>query len=175
MSFNSTSCEYVALSIHSDHPYTPDTPSPSHVIIDPESMSLTLSRHQNPVLVVSGEKGRRDFFNAKGLDLQEGFRVLSGAVRIFTPSCPYFAQTNHTNLTTPHSTHVTPRPQLPFVTGITSDLRQKRINQIYKWLGSAQHTERLENRTCALPSSCNQFSVISTLYTHRGMRSSLAF
>lgn len=46
-------------------------------------------------------------------------------------------------------------PQLPFVTGITSDLRQKRINQIYKRLGSAQHTERLENRTCALPRSIN--------------------
>ncbi|EIM89162.1 cytochrome P450 [Stereum hirsutum FP-91666 SS1] len=77
---------------------------------------------RNPVLVVSGEKGRRDFFNAKGLDLQEGFRVLSGA--------------------------------LPFVTGITSDLRQKRINQIYKRLGSAQHTERLENLIPAILGDC---------------------
>jgi hypothetical protein len=35
---------------------------------------------QNNVVVVSGERGRRDFFNAKGLDLQEGFRILTGAV-----------------------------------------------------------------------------------------------
>ncbi|KAH9057069.1 cytochrome P450 [Lactarius deliciosus] len=37
---------------------------------------------RNNVVVVSGEQGRRDFFNAKGLDLQEGFAVLSGAVPI---------------------------------------------------------------------------------------------
>lgn len=67
-----------------------------------------LSRHQNPVLVISGEKGRKDFFNAKGLDLQEGFRVLSGAVRIFTPSCPYFVQTDHTNHTIAPYTHTYP-------------------------------------------------------------------
>ncbi|KAH9029058.1 cytochrome P450 [Lactarius pseudohatsudake] len=35
---------------------------------------------RNNVVVVSGEQGRRDFLNAKGLDLQEGFAVLSGAV-----------------------------------------------------------------------------------------------
>ncbi|KAH8980859.1 cytochrome P450 [Lactarius hatsudake] len=37
---------------------------------------------RNNVVVVSGEQGRRDFFNAKGLDLQEGFTALSGAVPI---------------------------------------------------------------------------------------------
>ncbi|KAH9026162.1 hypothetical protein EDB84DRAFT_354734 [Lactarius hengduanensis] len=37
---------------------------------------------RNNVVVVSGEQGRKDFFNAKGLDLQEGFVVLSGAVPI---------------------------------------------------------------------------------------------
>ena len=36
---------------------------------------------KNHVVVVSGDQGRRDFFNARSLDLQEGFRVLSGAVR----------------------------------------------------------------------------------------------
>ncbi|KAI0298707.1 cytochrome P450 [Multifurca ochricompacta] len=35
---------------------------------------------RNNVVVISGEQGRKDFFNAKGLDLQEGFRVLSGAL-----------------------------------------------------------------------------------------------
>ncbi|KAI0252466.1 cytochrome P450 [Lactifluus subvellereus] len=35
---------------------------------------------QNNVVVVSGERGRRDFFSAKGLDLQEGFRILTGAL-----------------------------------------------------------------------------------------------
>lgn len=35
---------------------------------------------RNDVVVVSGEQGRKDFFNAKGIDLQEGFRVLSGAL-----------------------------------------------------------------------------------------------
>ncbi|KAH9973851.1 cytochrome P450 [Lactifluus volemus] len=34
----------------------------------------------NNVVVVSGERGRREFLNAKGLDLQEGFRILSGAL-----------------------------------------------------------------------------------------------
>ncbi|KAH8987858.1 cytochrome P450 [Lactarius akahatsu] len=37
---------------------------------------------RNNVVVVSGEQGRRDFFNAKGLDLQEGFVILSGALPI---------------------------------------------------------------------------------------------
>ncbi|ETW77953.1 cytochrome P450 monooxygenase 90 [Heterobasidion irregulare TC 32-1] len=66
---------------------------------------------RNPVVVVSGERGRKDFFNAKGLDLQEGFRVLSGA--------------------------------LPFVQGVTSDLRQRRIAQIYKRLATVQRNDRL--------------------------------
>ncbi|KAH9061072.1 cytochrome P450 [Lactarius vividus] len=37
---------------------------------------------RNNVVVVSGDQGRRDFFNARGLDLQEGFVVLSGALPI---------------------------------------------------------------------------------------------
>ncbi|KAH9029066.1 cytochrome P450 [Lactarius pseudohatsudake] len=37
---------------------------------------------RNNVVVVSGEQGRKDFFNAKGLDLHEGFVVFSGAVPI---------------------------------------------------------------------------------------------
>jgi hypothetical protein len=41
-----------------------------------------LSGTQNNVVVVSGERGRKDFFNAKGLDLQEGFRILSGMVSV---------------------------------------------------------------------------------------------
>ncbi|KAI9507591.1 cytochrome P450 [Russula earlei] len=35
---------------------------------------------RNKVVVVSGDRGRRDFFTAKGLDLQEGFRILSGGL-----------------------------------------------------------------------------------------------
>ncbi|KAI0318511.1 cytochrome P450 [Amylostereum chailletii] len=66
---------------------------------------------RNHVIVVSGEQGRRDFFNARSLDLQEGFRVLSGA--------------------------------LPFVQGVTSDLRQRRIAQIYKRLAHVQRNDRL--------------------------------
>ncbi|KAA1467260.1 cytochrome P450 [Dentipellis sp. KUC8613] len=65
----------------------------------------------NSVMVVSGDQGRMDFFNAKSLDLHEGFRVLSGA--------------------------------LPFVQGVTVDLRQRRIAQIYKRLAAVQKTERL--------------------------------
>lgn len=45
-----------------------------------------LSWKQNNVVVVSGERGRRDFFSAKGLDLQEGFRILTGAVSILDNS-----------------------------------------------------------------------------------------
>ncbi|KAI0035483.1 cytochrome P450 [Vararia minispora EC-137] len=66
---------------------------------------------RNHVIVISGEQARGDFLNAKGLDLQEGFRVLSGA--------------------------------LPFVQGITSDLRQRRIAQIYKRLAHIQKTDHL--------------------------------
>lgn len=36
---------------------------------------------QNKVIVVSGESARQAVFNAKGLDLTEGFKILSGAVR----------------------------------------------------------------------------------------------
>ncbi|PFH49347.1 hypothetical protein AMATHDRAFT_76242 [Amanita thiersii Skay4041] len=35
---------------------------------------------QNTVIVVSGEAAREAFFNAKGLDLTEGFKILSGAI-----------------------------------------------------------------------------------------------
>ncbi|KXN82198.1 Lanosterol 14-alpha demethylase [Leucoagaricus sp. SymC.cos] len=35
---------------------------------------------RNNVVVVSGESGRQAFFSAKGLDLTEGFRILSGAI-----------------------------------------------------------------------------------------------
>jgi hypothetical protein len=38
--------------------------------------------YQNTVVVVSGAGGRQAFFSAKGLDLTEGFKILSGAVRI---------------------------------------------------------------------------------------------
>lgn len=41
---------------------------------------------QNMVIVVSGESGRQAFFSAKGLDLTEGFKILSGAVRILVLS-----------------------------------------------------------------------------------------
>lgn len=40
------------------------------------------------MIVVSGEGGRQAFFGAKGLDLTEGFRILSGAVSI-----PIFSRT----------------------------------------------------------------------------------
>lgn len=45
---------------------------------------------QNTVIAVSGEPGRRDFFTSKGLDINEGFKVLSGAVSTIsiTPSVP---------------------------------------------------------------------------------------
>ena len=42
---------------------------------------------QNTVIVVSGESARQVFFTAKGLDLTEGFKILSGAVSIVLP-CP---------------------------------------------------------------------------------------
>lgn len=45
-------------------------------------MSAHLTRIQNIVVVVSGEQGRKDFCNAKGLDIQEGYEILSGGVRI---------------------------------------------------------------------------------------------
>ncbi|KAL9710334.1 hypothetical protein Ac2012v2_006633 [Leucoagaricus gongylophorus] len=35
---------------------------------------------RNTVIVVSGESGRQVFFSAKGLDLTEGFKILSGAI-----------------------------------------------------------------------------------------------
>ncbi|KAJ3540854.1 hypothetical protein NM688_g6168 [Phlebia brevispora] len=35
---------------------------------------------QNTVVVVSGESGRNDFFSCRGLDINEGFKVLSGAI-----------------------------------------------------------------------------------------------
>ncbi|KAI0000216.1 cytochrome P450 [Russula compacta] len=35
---------------------------------------------RNIVVVVSGEQGRKDFCSAKGLDIQEGFEILSGAI-----------------------------------------------------------------------------------------------
>ncbi|KAF9445805.1 cytochrome P450 [Macrolepiota fuliginosa MF-IS2] len=35
---------------------------------------------RNTVMVVSGESGRQAFFSAKGLDLTEGFKILSGAI-----------------------------------------------------------------------------------------------
>jgi sterol 14-demethylase len=38
---------------------------------------------QNKVIVVSGENARQIFFTAKGLDLTEGFKILSGAVSTF--------------------------------------------------------------------------------------------
>ena len=38
-------------------------------------------RWQTPVIVLSGEAARRDFFQAKDLDLTAGFKFLSGAVR----------------------------------------------------------------------------------------------
>jgi len=54
-----------------------------------------LSWTQNNVVVVSGERGRKDFFNAKGLDLQEGFRVLSGVVSVLDDlSCTPTHQSN---------------------------------------------------------------------------------
>ena len=37
---------------------------------------------QNTVVVVSGEPARVDFFACKGLDINEGFKVLSGAVGV---------------------------------------------------------------------------------------------
>ncbi|KAI0687675.1 cytochrome P450 [Cytidiella melzeri] len=35
---------------------------------------------QNTVIAVSGERGRRDFFCSKSLDINEGFKILSGAI-----------------------------------------------------------------------------------------------
>ncbi|KAF8260831.1 cytochrome P450 [Lactarius quietus] len=35
---------------------------------------------RNNVVVVSGEQGRKDFFNAKGMDLHEGFMILTGGL-----------------------------------------------------------------------------------------------
>ena len=44
--------------------------------------SMPDSPQQNTVVVVSGESVRHGYFTAKGLDLTEGFKILSGAVRI---------------------------------------------------------------------------------------------
>lgn len=46
-----------------------------------------LSLCQNKVIVVSGESARQAFFTAKGLDLTEGFKILSGAVRGAIAKC----------------------------------------------------------------------------------------
>ncbi|KAA1472043.1 cytochrome P450 [Dentipellis sp. KUC8613] len=78
----------------------------------------------NSVMVVSGEQGRRDFFNARHLDLQEGFRVLSGA--------------------------------LPFVQGVTADLRQRRIAQIYKRLATVQRNDRLTELMPGILEDCRR-------------------
>ena len=40
---------------------------------------------QNTVIVVSGESARQKFFTARGLDLNEGFKMLSGAVSLIHP------------------------------------------------------------------------------------------
>jgi hypothetical protein len=42
---------------------------------------MVITLLQNTVMVVSGESGRQAFFSAKGLNLTEGFKILSGAVR----------------------------------------------------------------------------------------------
>ena len=41
---------------------------------------------QHTVIVVSGENARQKFFTTKGLDLTEGFKILSGAVSIIYQS-----------------------------------------------------------------------------------------
>ncbi len=89
-------------------------------------------------MVVSGERGRKDFFNARHLDLQEGFRVLSGAVRPHSLAAHLHLALTRLN-----------RPQLPFVQGVTADLRQRRIAQIYKRLATVQRNDRLTEREFA--------------------------
>lgn len=44
-----------------------------------------LTSFQNKVIVVSGESARQKFFTARGLDLNEGFKMLSGAVSLIHP------------------------------------------------------------------------------------------
>ena len=46
----------------------------------PINFKLHFLSLQNKVIVVSGESARQTFFTAKGLDLTEGFKILSGAV-----------------------------------------------------------------------------------------------
>ncbi|KAI0258284.1 cytochrome P450 [Gloeopeniophorella convolvens] len=100
-------------------------------LTDRRMFQFRLLHHK--VVVVSGEQGRRDFFNTKGLDLQEGFRVLSGA--------------------------------LPFVQGVTSDLRQQRIARIYKRLANVQRNERL---TELIPQILEDFSKLLSSWGKAG-------
>jgi sterol 14-demethylase len=88
---------------------------------------------QNTVVVVSGESARQAFFTAKGLDLTEGFKILSGAVREF-PAYIFFAP-----LTLFSS-------QIPMVRGVTSDLQTRRIQQIHKRLANVQRNGPLNER-----------------------------
>jgi hypothetical protein len=84
--------------------------------------------------VVSGERARETFFTAKGLDLTEGFKILSGAVSI--------SQSTILNEIS-NSLH---HGQIPMVRGVTSDLQTRRISLIHKRLANVQRNLPLSSR-----------------------------
>lgn len=90
--------------------------------------------YQNTVIVVSGESGRQVFFSAKGLDLTEGFKILSGAV-CTTVSIQIMLLIRIASLFS--------APKIPSVSGITTDLQSGRIATIHKRVAAAQREDHL--------------------------------
>lgn len=105
--------------------------------------------YQNTVIVVSGESGRQVFFSAKGLDLTEGFKILSGAV-CTTVSIQIMLLIRIASLFS--------APKIPSVSGITTDLQSGRIATIHKRVAAAQregHLSLCESRaSMSLFESC---------------------
>ncbi|EJF57953.1 cytochrome P450 [Dichomitus squalens LYAD-421 SS1] len=93
------------------------------------------------VIVLSGEAARRDFFQAKDLDLGAGFRFLSGAVRSRNTFCcrtPSSSSRDRSQLTL-----TVPSLQIPMLPGVTTDLGPGRVALIYKRLATTQTSESL--------------------------------
>lgn len=114
---------------------------------------FVLCHVQNTVIAVSGEPARRDFFTCKGFDLNEGFKVLSGAVSFdfYLYSfircrkgtyCIWSIRFSIPNLRPPWVAKI---PMLP---GVTSDLQARRISIIHKRLATSQNEGHLCRREC---------------------------
>jgi len=108
-----------------------------------------LTSSQETVIVVSGETGRKAFFSNRAFDLTEGFKVLSGAVR-HTPS-PGFV--------------LTP-PQIPVLSGITSDLQARTVTHIHKRLQSAQREDHLAQRMLTVSTATSPLTLVCSHRPH---------